>query len=157
MVGAKPRGPGMDRKDLLESNAALFKSQAKLIDKGAKSTTKILVVGNPCNTNALAILRNSEKIREQNITALSKLDEIRAVAVVAKELGIPSHWVKNVTIFGNHSKTMVVDVSRAFYVEGLPRGANISEIAEGNLFSDNLFLGEFCTFYRAIQNISKKS
>jgi malate/lactate dehydrogenase len=120
----------MDRKDLLNSNGQLFKSQAKMIEKTCKKTTKILVVGNPCNTNALAILKSSS-IKEENITALSRLDENRALAVIASELGIRSHWIKNVAIYGNHSKTMVVDVTKAFYVKDLDPIATFNDIKEG--------------------------
>ena len=121
----------MDRKDLLKSNGELFKVQAKLIQKGLKENTKILVVGNPCNTNALAILKTSEKIKPSNITALSKLDETRAIALIANELKVPFHWIKNVSIYGNHSKTMVVDVSKAFYVKDLPSNSQMKDIQEG--------------------------
>jgi malate/lactate dehydrogenase len=131
LVGAKPRGPGMDRIDLLKSNAKLFKSQSSMIEKGMKPDVKILVVGNPCNTNALAILNGSVKIKPGNVSALSKLDETRAIAAIANELQIPSFWIRNVGIWGNHSKTMVVDVSNAFYVKGLEPKTLHCDIPEG--------------------------
>ena len=130
LVGAKPRGPGMDRKDLLSANGKLFKHQAKMIEKTCKSTAKILVVGNPCNTNALAILTGSSKIQPENVTALSRLDENRAIGMIANVLKVPVSWVKNVGIYGNHSKTMVVDVSQAFYVKGLKDGVHADDIQE---------------------------
>lgn len=130
LVGAKPRGPGMNRKDLLDSNGLLFKNQAKMIEKKCKPSTKILVIGNPCNTNALAILKSSS-IKPENISALSRLDENRAVALLANETGVPFSWIKNVAIYGNHSKTMVVDVSRAFYVKNFHHKTHFSDIKEG--------------------------
>jgi malate/lactate dehydrogenase len=120
----------MDRKDLLSSNGLLFKSQAKMIEKACKETTKILVVGNPCNTNALAILNNSS-IKPENITALSRLDENRAIALIANKLDVLASSVKNIGIYGNHSKTMVVDISEAFYTKNLTKKSSFESIKEG--------------------------
>ena len=130
LVGAKPRGPGMDRKDLLESNGKLFKTQAKIIESKCKETTKVLVIGNPCNTNALAILKSSS-IKPENISALSRLDENRAISLIANKIQVPFQWIKNVAIYGNHSKTMVVDVSQAFYVKNFRHKTRFEDIKEG--------------------------
>lgn len=74
LVGAKPRGPGMERKDLLQQNAAIFEAQGKVLDKVAKKTVKVLVVGNPCNTNALILSNFAKSIPKKNITAMTRLD-----------------------------------------------------------------------------------
>lgn len=117
LVGAKPRGPGMDRKDLLQSNSRLFQKQAGIINKVCKKTTKILVVGNPCNTNSLAMKDNLSEMKVSNLTALSRLDQKRAMNFIGKELDIESSRIFNVNIIGNHSKTLFVDISSAFYVK----------------------------------------
>jgi len=111
LIGAKPRGKGMDRKDLLEANASIFKEQAQLLDKFALEDVKVCVVGNPANTNALIISENTHRIKKFNITALTRLDHNRALAQVASKLSVHPSRVRNVTIWGNHSNTQVPDVT----------------------------------------------
>jgi len=79
LVGARPRGPGMERKDLLEANAKIFEAQGKALDTVAKKTVKVLVVGNPCNTNALITSTHAPSIPKKNITAMTRLDQLRAI------------------------------------------------------------------------------
>lgn len=88
LVGARPRGPGMERKDLLSANAAIFKTQGQALNKFAKSTTKVVVVGNPANTNALIASTYAPNIPKRNFTALTRLDENRAVTQIADRVGI---------------------------------------------------------------------
>ena len=135
LVGAKARGPGMDRKDLLKTNANLFKSQSIIMKKVLKPTTRILMVGNPCNTNALVMKNILTNISPENITALSKLDQNRAICQVSQKLNVPTANIFNVNIYGNHSKTMHVDITSAFYVDGVDVSTikHFSDIQEGIL------------------------
>jgi malate dehydrogenase len=114
LVAGKPRSLGMERRDLLESNALLFKRQAELCVGVIKPSTKILVVANPCNTNALVFSHYLPSLDTSNITALSWLDKNRATNFIARKLHSHFSQVKNVTIFGNHSNTMLVDISKAY-------------------------------------------
>jgi len=113
LVGAFPRKQGMERKDLLEKNASIFKDQGQALDKFAKKTVKVLVVGNPANTNALIASHYAPSIPKENFTALTRLDHNRATAQVAEKLKVPVYSVKNVIIWGNHSATQVPDVNHA--------------------------------------------
>jgi malate dehydrogenase len=105
LVGAKPRGPGMERKDLLTANAQIFKAQGEAIDKFAKKNIKVLVVGNPANTNALIASHYAPSIPKKNFTALTRLDQNRALSQLSDKLKVPVEDVKNVIIWGNHSLT----------------------------------------------------
>lgn len=111
LVAGKPRLLGMERKDLLEANAQLFKKLAVLCNETAKPTTKYLVVANPCNTNALLLSELAPNIPKKNISALSMLDQSRAQFWVANKLGVPSWRVKNIVVYGNHSSSLFVDIS----------------------------------------------
>ncbi|CAH8438221.1 unnamed protein product [Schistosoma turkestanicum] len=113
MVGAMPRREGMERKDLLNANVNIFKQQGQALDKYAKKTVKVVVVGNPANTNALALMKNAPSIPRENFSALTRLDHNRAQSFIAKRLGVPCDCVKNCIIWGNHSNTQFVDVSHA--------------------------------------------
>jgi malate dehydrogenase len=113
MCGAKPRGPGMERKDLLTANAKIFEEQGKFFDKYAKKTVKVCVVGNPANTNALILAKNAPTIDPRNFTALTRLDHNRAVSQLADRLKIDNAKIKNVTIWGNHSATQYPDIDYA--------------------------------------------
>ncbi|MET0377496.1 MAG: malate dehydrogenase [Spongiibacteraceae bacterium] len=110
LVGARPRGPGMERKDLLEANAAIFSVQGKAINNNAKKTIKVLVVGNPANTNSLIAQRNAPDIDPNNFTAMTRLDHNRAVTQIAQKLGATVNDVTNMTIWGNHSSTQYPDL-----------------------------------------------
>jgi malate dehydrogenase len=113
LVGAFPRKAGMERKDLLEKNAGIFKEQGTAIEKFAKRTVKVLVVGNPANTNALIASHYAPSIPKENFTAMTRLDHHRASAQIADKLKVPVYDIKNVIIWGNHSATQVPDVSQA--------------------------------------------
>ena len=114
LVAGKPRRLGMERRDLLEQNAQLFKKQAELCQGVLKPATKVLVVANPCNTNALIFSNFLPELNPSNITALSWLDQNRAKNFIAKKLKMDPANLKNVAVFGNHSNTMFVDISKAF-------------------------------------------
>jgi malate dehydrogenase len=113
LVGARPRGPGMERKDLLEANAAIFSAQGKAVNKVASRTIKILVVGNPANTNALICQRNAPDIDPRNFTAMTRLDHNRAITQLAQKTGTSVTEIKHMTIWGNHSSTQFPDLFHA--------------------------------------------
>ena len=113
LVGARPRGPGMERKDLLEANAAIFSAQGKAIDSVASRNIKVLVVGNPANTNALIAQRNAPSIDPRNFTAMTRLDHNRSLTQLAKKTGVTITDVTQMTIWGNHSATQYPDLYNA--------------------------------------------
>ncbi|GCC37469.1 malate dehydrogenase, cytoplasmic-like [Chiloscyllium punctatum] len=113
LVGSMPRREGMERKDLLQANAKIFKSQGYSLDKFAKKSVKVLVVGNPANTNCLTAIKCAPSIPKENFSCLTRLDHNRAKAQIAFKLGVPSSDVKNVIIWGNHSSTQYPDVTHA--------------------------------------------
>ena len=110
LVGARPRGPGMERKDLLEANAAIFSAQGKAINDHASRDVKVLVVGNPANTNALIAYRNAPDLNPGQFTAMTRLDHNRAVAQLAEKTGKHNTEVDGVIIWGNHSATQYPDI-----------------------------------------------
>lgn len=110
LVGARPRGPGMERKDLLEANGAIFGPQGKAINDHAKRDVKVLVVGNPANTNALIAQQNAPDLDPKCFTAMVRLDHNRAMSQLAEKTGAHSTDVKNITIWGNHSSTQYPDL-----------------------------------------------
>lgn len=113
LVGARPRGPGMERKDLLEANAAIFSVQGKALNDNASRDVKVLVVGNPANTNALIAQRNAPDLDPRNFTAMMRLDHNRAMSQLANKLGVHSSDVTNMTVWGNHSATQYPDLHTA--------------------------------------------
>jgi len=110
LVGARPRGPGMERKDLLEANAAIFSAQGKAINDHADADIKVLVVGNPANTNALIAQRNAPNIDPRQFTAMTRLDHNRALSQLANKLDVSINEVTHMTIWGNHSATQYPDL-----------------------------------------------
>jgi len=113
LVGARPRGPGMERKDLLEANAAIFSVQGKAMNDHANRDIRVLVVGNPANTNALIASSNAPDIPAGNFTAMTRLDHNRAMAQLATKTGEHVNDITCMTIWGNHSATQYPDVSNA--------------------------------------------
>ena len=113
LVGARPRGPGMERKDLLEANAAIFSVQGKAINDHASRDIRVLVVGNPANTNALIASSNAPDIDAGNFTAMTRLDHNRAMAQLAAKTGNHVNDIQRMTIWGNHSATQYPDVKHA--------------------------------------------
>ena len=110
LVGARPRGPGMERKDLLEANAAIFSVQGKAINDSASKDIRVLVVGNPANTNSLITQRNAPDINPRQFTAMTRLDHNRAKTQIAQKTGKTVNDVSNMTIWGNHSATQYPDL-----------------------------------------------
>jgi malate dehydrogenase len=113
LVGARPRGPGMERKDLLEANGKIFGPQGKALDRVAKRDVKVLVVGNPANTNCLIAMKNAPGLKATQFTAMMRLDHNRATSQIAHKIGKPNAAVKKVTVWGNHSATQYPDVFQA--------------------------------------------
>jgi len=119
LVGARPRGPGMERADLLEANAKIFSVQGKALNENASKDVKILVVGNPANTNALITLKNAPDLNPKNITAMMRLDHNRSLSQIAEKAGSHSTKVEKMVVWGNHSATQYPDISYAS-VDGAP-------------------------------------
>lgn len=113
LVGARPRGPGMERKDLLMANAQIFSAQGKALDAVANRDVKVLVVGNPANTNALIAQRNAPGLNPANFTAMLRLDHNRAISQLAEKTGAHTTSIKRVTVWGNHSATQYPDLHQA--------------------------------------------
>jgi malate dehydrogenase len=113
LVGARPRGPGMERSDLLEANGAIFKPQGEAINAGAADDVKVLVVGNPANTNCLIAMSNAPDVPSERFTAMVRLDHNRAIAQLAKRTGAAVSEITNITIWGNHSTTQYPDLVNA--------------------------------------------
>lgn len=126
LVGARPRGPGMERRDLLEANGGIFKPQGEAINAGAADDVRVLVVGNPANTNALIAQANAPDVPANRFTAMTRLDHNRAVSQLAVKAGVPVDQVARLTIWGNHSATQYPDVFHAT-VAGRPAGEIVSE------------------------------
>ncbi len=113
LVGARPRGPGMERKDLLEANGKIFGPQGQALDKVADRNVKVLVVGNPANTNCLIAMKNAPSLKPSQFTAMMRLDHNRATSQVAQKVGKAVSSIRKVTIWGNHSATQYPDLFQA--------------------------------------------
>ena len=136
MVGGFPRGPGMERKEVMGKNVAIYKAQASSLEKHAAPDCKVVVVANPANTNALILSKYAPKIPKENITCLTRLDHNRALGQVAQKAGVPVSDVKNCVIWGNHSSTQYPDVNH-----GVVNGKRIREA----IGDDSYLNGEFVT------------
>lgn len=140
LVGAMPRREGMERKDLLAANVRIFKEQGQALDKVARKDVKVLVVGNPANTNALICSKYAPSIPKENFTAMTRLDQNRAQSQLAAKVGVPVKDVKRVIIWGNHSSTQFPDASNAVATVG---GA---EKSVAQIINDDAYLkGAFVT------------
>ena len=135
LVGAMPRKAGMERADLLAANGGIFKPQGEALSRSAKRDVKILVVGNPANTNALIAMRNAEDLDPGRFTAMTRLDHNRAVTQIAQKLGAPVTDVKKMTIWGNHSTTQYPDL---FHCE--VGGRNAYEAVGDHAWVDGTFI-----------------
>jgi len=113
LVGAKPRGPGMERSDLLEANGGIFKVQGEALNGNANGDVKVVVVGNPANTNAHTAMRFAPDLNSRNFTALTRLDHNRALAQLSDKTGVSTREIKKIIIWGNHSTTQYPDISQA--------------------------------------------
>ena len=119
LIGARPRSKGMERKDLLEANGAIFSAQGKLLNECAARHVKVLVVGNPANTNALIAMKNAPSLDPENFSSMMRLDHNRAIALVAQKLFQPIHDIKRMIVWGNHSGTQYPDLDHA-EIRGTP-------------------------------------
>jgi malate dehydrogenase len=113
LVGARPRGPGMERKDLLEANGKIFEPQGRALSELASRDVKVLVVGNPANTNCLIAMKNAPELKPSNFTAMMRLDHNRALSQVAQKIGRPVADIRKIAVWGNHSATQYPDVFHA--------------------------------------------
>src|SRR6187455_3869589 len=113
LVGARPRGPGMERKDLLEANGKIFAPQGRALDRVASRKAKVLVVGNPANTNCLIAMKNAPDLKATQFTGMMRLDHNRAISQVAQKIGKPLSAVRKMTVWGNHSATQYPDLFQA--------------------------------------------
>ena len=128
LVGSRPRGPGMERNDLLTANGAIFTAQGAALDAVAKRNVKVLVVGNPANTNALIAMKSAPGLDPKNFTAMMRLDHNRTVAQVAKKAGAANADVKKVVVWGNHSTTQYPDITNV-EIAGKPATNLVSDMA----------------------------
>jgi len=126
LVGARPRTAGMERKDLLSANGPIFVTQGKAINDNAAADVRVVVVGNPANTNCLIAMHNAPDVPSERFTAMTRLDHNRAQSMLARKAGRPLHTVKNVVIWGNHSATQYPDVFHA-RIDGRPAAAVIND------------------------------
>lgn len=127
LVGAKPRGPGMERKDLLLENAKIFSQQGKALNKVASRNVQVLVVGNPCNTNCLIAIHNAPDLNPSQFTSMMRLDQNRASSMLAKKAKVSIDDISNMTVWGNHSSTQVPDFYNA-KIKGKPSTELICDI-----------------------------
>ena len=135
LVGSRPRSKGMERKDLLEANGAIFTVQGQALNEGAADDIKVLVVGNPANTNALIAMNNAPDIPDQRFTAMTRLDHNRAKAQLARKLGATVNDITKMTIWGNHSATQYPDL---FHCE--VDGANAADAVGDQEWIENTFI-----------------
>jgi malate dehydrogenase len=138
LVGAKPRGPGMERKDLLTENGKIFTVQGEAIGKNANPNVKVLVVGNPCNTNAYIAMKTAEKfgrVKPQNFTAMLRLDHNRALSQLSTKTNRPVASFKKLIVWGNHSPTMYPD-----YRYATSNGDKLSQLANDEVWMKETFI-----------------
>ncbi|MEB3068805.1 malate dehydrogenase [[Mycobacterium] vasticus] len=135
LVGARPRGPGMERSDLLEANGAIFTAQGKALNSVAASDVRVGVTGNPANTNALIAMTNAPDIPKERFSALTRLDHNRAISQLSKKTGAAVTDIKKVTIWGNHSASQYPDI---FHAE--VGGKNAAEVVNDEAWIENDFI-----------------
>ncbi|GHH50089.1 MULTISPECIES: malate dehydrogenase [Gammaproteobacteria] len=135
LVGARPRGPGMERKDLLLENAKIFTAQGAALNKVAKRDVKVLVVGNPANTNAYIAMKSAPDLKPENFTAMLRLDHNRALSQLSAKLGKPVGGIEKLVVWGNHSPTMYPD-----YRFATADGASIAEAINDQAWNANTFI-----------------
>ena len=135
LVGARPRGPGMERADLLAANAQIFTAQGKALDKVAARDVKVLVVGNPANTNAYIAMKSAPSLPRENFTAMLRLDHNRALSQVAAKTGCAVADIEKLTVWGNHSPTMYAD-----YRFATVDGKSVKDMINDQEWNANTFL-----------------
>jgi len=158
LAGAFPRKQGMERKELLARNAAIFREHGTAIDSVAKKSCKILVVGNPANTNALITSWYAKSIPRENITCLTRLDHNRAVSMIAKRLNEPAARIRDVIIWGNHSSTQFPDLRHASLTDGTKQTHSVIERLQHDLeWAQNSFVTAVQQRGAAVINARKQS
>ena len=135
LVGARPRGPGMERADLLAANAQIFTAQGKALDKAASRGVKVLVVGNPANTNAYIAMKSAPSLPRENFTAMMRLDHNRALSQVAAKTGVPVGDIQKLAVWGNHSPSMYAD-----YRFATANGKAVKDLINDQEWNANVFL-----------------
>jgi malate dehydrogenase len=135
LVGARPRGPGMERADLLAANAQIFTAQGKALDKAASRNVKVLVVGNPANTNAWIAMKSAPSLPRENFTAMLRLDHNRALSQIAAKSGKPVSAIRKLAVWGNHSPTMYAD-----YRFATIDGAGVKDMINDHVWNKDVFL-----------------
>jgi malate dehydrogenase len=135
LVGARPRGPGMERADLLAANAQIFTAQGKALDKVASRNVKVLVVGNPANTNAYIAMKSAPSLPRENFTAMLRLDHNRAASQIAAKTGVKVGDIEKLTVWGNHSPTMYAD-----YRFATAGGKSIKDMINDQVWNADTFL-----------------
>jgi malate dehydrogenase len=135
LVGARPRGPGMERADLLAANAQIFTAQGKALDAAASRDVKVLVVGNPANTNAWIAMKSAPSLARENFTAMLRLDHNRALSQLAAKTGKPVASIRKMAVWGNHSPTMYAD-----YRFATIDGASVKDMINDHAWNKDVFL-----------------
>jgi malate dehydrogenase len=135
LVGARPRGPGMERADLLAANAQIFTAQGKALDKVASRNVKVLVVGNPANTNAYIAMKSAPSLPRENFTAMLRLDHNRALSQIAAKTGVAVGDIEKLTVWGNHSPTMYAD-----YRFATVNGKAVKDLINDQVWNAEVFL-----------------
>ncbi len=135
LVGARPRGPGMERKDLLSANAQIFTAQGKALDQVASRNVKVLVVGNPANTNAWIAMKSAPSLPKENFTAMLRLDHNRAASQLASKTGKPVSSIEKLAVWGNHSPTMYAD-----YRFATIDGKSVKDMIDDDAWNRDTFL-----------------
>ncbi len=135
LVGARPRGPGMERKDLLAANAQIFTAQGKALNKVASRNVRVLVVGNPANTNAYIAMKSAPELPRKNFTAMLRLDHNRALSQVAAKTGKPVSSIEKLAVWGNHSPTMYAD-----YRFATIDGQSVKSMINDDVWNRDVFL-----------------
>jgi malate dehydrogenase len=135
LVGARPRGPGMERADLLAANAQIFTAQGRALDAAASRDVKVLVVGNPANTNAWIAMKSAPSLKRENFTAMLRLDHNRALSQLAAKTGKPVSAIRKMAVWGNHSPTMYAD-----YRFATIDGASVKDMINDHAWNKDVFL-----------------
>jgi malate dehydrogenase len=135
LVGARPRGPGMERADLLAANAQIFTAQGKALNAVASRNVKVLVVGNPANTNAYIAMKSAPDLPPENFTAMLRLDHNRALSQISEKTGKPVAAIEKMAVWGNHSPTMYAD-----YRFATIDGASVKDMINDQAWNENVFL-----------------
>jgi malate dehydrogenase len=135
LVGARPRGPGMERADLLAANAQIFTAQGRALDAAASRDVKVLVVGNPANTNAWIAMKSAPDLKRENFTAMLRLDHNRALSQLAAKTGKPVAAIRKMAVWGNHSPTMYAD-----YRFATIDGASVKDMINDHAWNQDVFL-----------------